>query len=250
MNFIRTIAVALLLLCANNSSITYAQERTAVRQGFTLPPNSGKTILLFRPTIRVGAQSTGGMFEPNADWTAQGREHMDASLRQLQDRLGNRIIEASEPAGEEALLIAEHMALFAAVSTSVINYQFFVGNRLPTKKRDNRNDVFEWTLGPQVARLTGAADADYGLFIYTEDQYGSTGRKVLQAFAMLGGVGVQSGVHSGYAGLVDLKTGELLWLNADGKMGGDVRTPEGAEKRMRQLLEEFPGSSAQTAPAA
>lgn len=249
MNFIRAIVAALLLLCANNLSSVHAQERTAVRQGFTLSPNSGKTILLFRPTIRVGAQSTGGMFEPNADWTAQGREHMGVSLRQLQDRLGNRVIEASEPVGEQALLVAEHMALFAAVSTSVINYQFFAGNRLPTKKRDNRNDVFEWTLGPQVSSLPGAADADYGLFIYTEDQYGSTGRKVLQAFALLGGVGVQSGVHSGYAGLVDLKTGELLWLNADGQMGGDVRTPEGAEKRMRQLLEEFPGRSSEAEPA-
>lgn len=250
MHIIRAIVAVMFLLCTSSFGLAHAQERTAVRQGFSLPANSGKTILLFRPTIRVGAQSTGGMFEPNADWTAQGREHMGVSLRQLQDRLGNRVIEASEPNGEQALFLAEHMALFASVSTSVINYQFFVGNRLPTKKRDNRNEIFEWTLGPQVAQLPGAADADYGLFIYTEDQYGSTGRKVLQAFAMLGGVGVQSGVHSGYAGLVDLKTGELLWLNADGQMGGDVRTPEGAEKRMRQLLEEFPGSAIKAAPAA
>lgn len=250
MKFIRAIVGAILLLCVANFGLAHAQERTAVRQGFTLPPNSGKTILLFRPTIRVGAQSTGGMFEPNADWTAQGREHIGLSLKQLQDRLGNHVVEASEPVGAQAQIVAEHMALFAAVSTSVINYQFFVGNRLPTKKRDNRNDVFEWTLGSQVANLPGAADADYGLFIYTEDQYGSTGRKVLQAFAMLGGIGVQSGVHKGYAGLVDLKTGELLWLNADGQMGGDVRTPEGAEKRIRQLLEEFPGSSIEVTPVA
>lgn len=250
MKFLRFAAAALLLLLATGPGWVAAQERTAVRQGFTLPPKSGKTILLFRPTIRVGAQSTGGMFEPNADWTAQSREHMGVSLKQLQDRLGNRVIEAPDPIGEQALLVAEHMALFAAVSESVINYQFFVGNRLPTKKRDNRNDVFEWTLGPQVANLPGASDADYGLFIYTEDQYGSTGRKILQAFAMLGGVGVSSGVHTGYAGLVDLKTGELLWLNADGKMGGDVRTPEGADKRIRQLLEEFPGSAVGAEPVA
>jgi hypothetical protein len=61
--------------------------------------------------------------------------------------------------------------------------------------------------------------------------------------ALLGpGLAVQSGEHIGYAGLVDLKTGDLLWLNADGAMGGDVREPDGAQKRMRQLLEDFPGS--------
>jgi hypothetical protein len=62
--------------------------------------------------------------------------------------------------------------------------------------------------------------------------------------ALLGpGVAVQSGEHVGYAGLVDLKTGDLLWLNADAAMGGDVRELEGSQKRVSQLLEDFPGSN-------
>src|SRR3546814_6897749 len=51
-----------------------AQERSAVRAGFELPANSGKKILIFRPRISVGSQSTGGMFEPNAEWT-RSEEH-------------------------------------------------------------------------------------------------------------------------------------------------------------------------------
>jgi hypothetical protein len=136
------------------------------------------------------------------------------------------------------------MALFSAVSSSVIQYQFFVGNRLPTKKRDNKNDVFDWSLGKGVAALPGAAEADYGLFIYNEDQFGSTGRKLLQVVAMFGpGISVKSGEHKGYAGLVDLKTGDLVWLNADGAMGGDVREADGAQKRIGQLLEGIPGTA-------
>ncbi len=134
------------------------------------------------------------------------------------------------------------MALFGAISRSVIGYQFFVGNRLPTKKRENKQAVFDWSMGTGVASLPGAKDADYGLFIYNKDAFGSTGRKMLQAVGMLAGVGVISGEHIGYAGLVDLKTGDLLWLNADAQMGGDVRDKEGSEKRARQLLEDFPGS--------
>src|SRR3546814_12110985 len=83
--------------------------------------------------------------------------------------------------------------------------------------------------------------ANYALFIYNKDAYGSTGRKLLQFTAALGGVSVKSGEHAGYAGLVDLKTGDLLWLNADGAMGGDGREVDGAERRVRQLLEGFPG---------
>ena len=214
-----------------------------MRQGFTLPAQSGKTILLLRPAIKVSEQSTGGLPEPRAEWTDQARAHIDAALVEVQRQLGNTVIVAPEAYGEDARRVAEHMALFGAVSEAVIQYQFFVGNRLPTKKRDNKAGQFDWSLGPEVARLPGADQADYALFLYTNDQYGSTGRKMLQIVGLVAGVGVTSGVHAGYAGLVDLKTGDLLWLNADGQMGGDVREPEGARKRVRQLLEDFPGSA-------
>jgi len=221
-----------------------AQERSAVKQGFTLAPNSAKKILVFRPAVSVGAQSTGGLFEPNAEWTEQAKANIQAALNTLQTKLGNEVVVAPESYGEDARNVQEHMALFAAVSQAVIEYQFFAGNRLPTKKRDNKVSVFDWSLGTGVANLPGAKDADYGLFIYNKDAYGSTGRKLLQIVAILGaGISVQSGQHVGYAGLIDLKTGDLLWLNADGQMGGDVREADGSAKRVRQLLEDFPGST-------
>lgn len=221
-----------------------SQERTAVKQDFKLPPNSGKTILVFRPTVSVGAQSTGGMFEPNADWTDKARRNIDVALADRQGGLGNKVVTAPESYGEQAHRVEEYSALFAAVSQAVIQYQFFAGNRLPTKKRDNKAGVFDWSLGEGVRDLPGAKDADYALFIYNKDAYGSTGRKMLQMVALLGpGIGIKSGEHAGYAGLVDLRTGDLLWLNADAAMGGDVREAEGAQKRVGQLLEEFPGST-------
>ncbi len=226
-----------------------AQERTAVRNGFDLATVTGKTVLVMRPTVRVGAQSTGGMFEPNADWTEQARKNIDLSLAAIQAKLGNAVVAAPEAYAEDARLAEEYAALFAAVSQSVINYQFFQGNRLPTKKRDNKTGVFDWSLGPGVARLPGAKSADYALFIYNKDAYGSTGRKLLQMVALLGpGMAVKSGEHAGYAGLIDLKTGDIVWLNADGAMGGDVRTAEGADKRVGQLLEGFPGARLDAAP--
>lgn len=239
--FTRAIAVAvgLFTLAALPAQ---AQERSATRQGFELAPNSGKKILVFRPSIRVGAQSTGGMFEPNGEWTDEARANLQAALAKAQATLGNTVIAAPDAYGEDAQKLEEHMQLFAAVSDAVIQYQFFVGNRLPTKKRDNKNAVFDWSLGKGVADLPGARDADYGLFLFTKDAYGSTGRKMLQVFAAFGGVSVRSGVHQGYAGLVDLRIGDLLWLNADAQMGGDVREADGSEKRIHQLLEDFPGS--------
>lgn len=242
MKMLRALAIAVGLITLA-SAPAGAQERSARKQGFELSANSGKRILVLRPFVSVGSQSTGGVFEPNGDWTEKARSNIQVSLEQLQARLGNAVVLPPEAYGEDAQKLQEHMALFAAISQAVQQYQFFVGNRLPTKKRDNKNDVFDWSLGTGVASLPGAKDADYALFIWNRDAYGSTGRKVLQVLAILGpGIAVKSGEHQGYAGLIDLKTGDVLWLNADTQIGGDVREADGSEKRVRQLLEDFPGS--------
>lgn len=235
-------SVLALALCV--SSVAFGQEKTGSQPGFALKPGTAR-IVLMRPVIGVGAQSTGGVYEPNADWTSQARDNITAALEQAQSRLGNQVVAYSEAASGEGAVVSQYSHLFTAVADSVIEYQFFPGNRLPTKKR---KDSFEWGIGPDISGLKSLGDADYALFITTHDEYGSTGRKMLQLVGALGGVSVPTGVHVGHAGLIDLKTGALVWLNADRKMGGDVRTPEGAQKRVEQLLEGFPGRSA--APAA
>jgi hypothetical protein len=214
-----------------------AQEKTGIKPGFVMASGSAR-IILMRPSVRVGEQSTGGMFEPNADWTSQARQNLDASIKAIQAMLGNEIIAYEDATGQSDGLSGQYRALFTSLADSVREYQFFPGNRLPTKKR---KDSFEWTIGPDIRGLPGLENADYVLFVTTEDHYGSAGRKALQIFAAMAGVGVTSGVHIGYAGLIDVRTGELVWLNADLQMGGDVRTPEGAKKRVAQLLEGFPG---------
>lgn len=233
----------LVLLALSTQAL--AQEKTGTKPGFTLAPGSAR-IVLMRPSIRAGAQSTGGMFEPNADWTDQARQNIARALAKAQTGLGNVVVDYVDPIGADAQRAAEYQELFATVAGSVIEYQFFPGNRLPTKKRKGQ---FEWGLGPDLATLPGLENADYALFVTTEDHYGSTGRKILQLFAAMASVPVTAGQHKGFAGLVEVKTGELVWLNADLKMGGDVREGDGAEKRVAQLLEGFPGRVV-SAPAA
>lgn len=235
--FVRTAVLAAALCFAMSAN---AQEKTGSKVGFTLRPGTAR-IVLMRPSVRVGAQSTGGMFEPNADWTTQAREHLGRALGNCQSRLGNQVISYEEGLTGDGSMVSQYSTLFGAVADSVIEYQFFRGNRLPTKKR---SDAFEWSVGQGISSLKSLNGADYALFINTHDAYGSTGRKALQIVGLLAGVAVTAGEHVGHAGLIDLKTGELVWLNADRQMGGDVRTPEGSIKRVRQLLEGFPGRQA------
>lgn len=235
MKLLRVWAVFIAAILVVPAAPVAANEKTGVRPGFAEAQIAGEKIVLFRPDITVGEQSMGGLFEPRAEWTETARELIGAELHRAQGNLSNELVLMPELVGEDAQLLDEYQALFDTVSDSIIEYQFFVGNRLPTRK----NADFEWTLGSGLSRLSELSGARYGIFIMTEDHYGSAGRKFAQLL-----IGVQSGVHKGAAGLVDLQTGDVLWMNADLAMGGDVRDAAGVEKRVSQLLEGFPGSTA------
>lgn len=214
-----------------------AQEKTGSKDGFGISPGTAR-IALLEPRIMVGEQSTGGMFEANADWTQQARENLERELTKALGRVGNEVVRLDLNVTPDGESLRRYNYLFGAVADSVMEYQFFPGNRLPTKKREKS---FEWTVGPGLREAAALKGFDYVLMIRTRDAYGSTGRKALQIVGLLAGVGVTSGEHLGMAGLVDVKTGDVVWLNADKQMGGDPRTPEGAAKRVSQLIEGFPG---------
>lgn len=234
---------SLLLLLA---APAMAQEKGAVREGFSAESLRGQKILLLRPSVWVGEQSTGGQPEPNGDLTAQSRILLAAELQRRRADFNNEILAEPDLVGADSDLMTSYRALFSAVADSVVTYQFFKGNRLPTRK----NKAFDWTLGEGTQRIAELTGARYGLFVATHDEYGSFGRKMFQVLAIgLVGAPVSSGVHKGQAGLVDLQTGELVWLNADNQMGGDVRNQEGMQKRVGQLLEDFPGIKTPVEPA-
>lgn len=215
-----------------------------MKPGFAFPASAPLKIVVFRPDVSVGSQSTGGLDEPNADLTTQARDALTKSLEgALKARSGDMVL-MPELAGDDAVLLANYRSLFKAVTDAVVAHRLFKGNRLPTKL-----DKFDWTLGPGVAKLAELGGGDYGLFFLTHDSYGSAGRKAAQIVGAMFGAYIKSGVHIGYAGLVDLKSGELVWINADLAMGGDVREAEGADKRVQQLLEDFPTRAGQQ-PAA
>lgn len=232
-----SLALGLALLLPLLATPAAAQQKSATMAGFA--PAPGATILFMRPSITVGERGTGGLFEPDRQMTEDAQKYLGAALAARKAELGLRFLSEEDAlAAADPRLLAQYQGLFRAVAEAVFEYQFFPGNRLPTKKRDKGLD---YSLGPEIARLTEGSGADYALFVMTEDQYATAGRKVASILAAgLWGVYVPTGSHIGYAGLVDLRTGDLVWINADIEMGGDPREPAGADKRSRQLLAGFP----------
>jgi hypothetical protein len=158
-------------------------QKSTVREGFVLPAGNTR-ILVFRPDVSVGSQTTGGMNEPNAQWTQAARANMLAALDRARKLQGSTLVMVPELEGERSTLVADYTALFKAVAIAAFNHKMFPGNRLPTKR-----GVFDWTLGEGAGALRSLG-GDYGLFFYTYDSYGSTGRKIAQVVGLLMGVGL------------------------------------------------------------
>lgn len=237
-----------LLICAASLPLSACvQTRQFADVEFT-PPQGNYKLLVMRPDVSVGSVTTGGMVEPRADWTEQGRANLIAALKAQQgERGGNVVIMERRDSlpGIEPETIAELERLHYAVGQSIALHRYS-GRYLPTK----RGKGLDWTLGQDAVKLGQRTGMDYALFLYAEDSFASTGRVALQVLGIAGCVvgfcapNIGGGGQFAYASLVDLRSGEVVWFNVlqagtqiAGINMGDIRKPEGAAQMVDRLLD-------------
>lgn len=194
------------------------------------------TVVLIEPDIELSEVTAGGAQLPRADWTTRARAELPRALRRQLEReaditFSNFEIADDLPATDRTLQLVH---LHRAVGTSILRHGYVVG-RLPSK-----GSVFDWTLGAGVAVLRAATHADYALFVTVRDSYTSGGRAALMVAGALVGVGMSGGVQLGFASLVNLRDGRVVWFNTLVDQRGDLRDESGAETTARQLLDGFP----------
>jgi hypothetical protein len=88
--------------------------------------------------------------------------------------------------------------------------------------------------------LQARSGARYGLFVWVRDSYATAERKAAMVALALLGVGVSGGVQTGYASLVDLQTGRVVWFNRLARATGDLREAAAAKESIEALLSNFP----------
>lgn len=194
----------------------------------------GATVLLMEPDIQLSELLASGVQEPRLDWTQAARVHVDqaidAALAQREARVA-RFVESTEPELRERQ--RQLILLNGAVGTSILINRYVGNNGLPHK-----GGAFDWTLGRGARELDGAAR--YALFVFLHDSYATGTRKALAAGLMLVGVGVSLGQQIGFASLVDLDDGRIVWFNLLSAQSGDLRNPTDAAAAVGQLLDGVP----------
>ena len=224
------IVLAALLASAN----VFGQSKNLAPGFDSLPRNA--RIVLMPVDIELFSRSAGGVPEPRADWTDAANKHFKAALLAKKDSLGATSVEWT---AKEDEAVDEINALHAAIAEAIQFHHFGDSSfNLPTK-----DGKLDWSMGEAVAPIREKTGADYALFTWLRDYYASGERIATIIFMALltGGRTVMSGgVQVGYASLVDLKTGQVLWFNRLARLSGDLREPAKAAETLEALLENFP----------
>jgi hypothetical protein len=205
------------------------------RQAKELRREPGKlpTVVVMPLDVELAEVSAGGLHEPKSEWTDAALEHMRAALENEAKHYKVRLLDYESRRGtrEDQATSLDLVKLHRAVGGSVLVHQYLPGQELPSKA-----GKFDWSLGPEVAAIARSHAADYALFLFVRDSYASAGRVGVIVVAALLGVGVPGGAQVGFASLVDLKTGDIVWFNRLARGHGDLRTPEAAAETVRELV--------------
>ncbi|MES2632816.1 MAG: hypothetical protein V4669_07580 [Pseudomonadota bacterium] len=200
--------------------------------GFAVRPATSKLVIV-PSDMELFSISAGGVSEPRADWTQAAQKNFKSALDGRRNLLGANAADMPEAVLDD---FAELHALHRAVAEAIFVHHANSGLKLPTK-----NEQLDWSLGADsVKPLKERTGADYALFTWFRDSYASGERKAVMIGMALLGSFQMGGYQMGYASLVDLNTGRVVWFNDLQRMTGDLREASSAKETVEALLKDFP----------
>jgi hypothetical protein len=231
-HWLRRSGCALLAAILLLGSAAAAAQTPKLAPGFQSLPRAAR-VALMPIDVELFSISAGGVLEPRADWTQAAGKHLQSALLAKEKGLGFAAVELSERDADE---VAEINALHAAVARAISEHHFGPSAlRLPTKAGQ-----LDWSLGEAVRAIRQKTGADYALFAWIRDSYASGERVAAMIALAIFGIGIPGGVQIGYASLVDLENGRVLWFNRLQRPSGDLREAEKAVETLEALLSGFP----------
>jgi hypothetical protein len=214
------------------------QSQTSV-QGVNFVP--GKTKIALMPLdVNLYRLTAGGVLEPRADWTESANVHVATAIDNMRQERGLLLTNFKEDdlAPGHQQLISQVVKLHRVVGNEILVQQRVPALRPPTKEGN-----FNWSIGPHAQLVRQKTGADYGLFVSLKDSYSSGGRVALNILTtVLFGVSSGGGTQVGYASLVHLQTGNIVWFGSLARGTGDLRTAEPAQSAINDLFSGLPKS--------
>jgi len=179
------------------------------------------SVVLMKPDVEVKHDKVGSN-DVRVDWTDQAETNLKSAIQLLK--------------------------LNEQVSSAMGQHAFNIGNTpflgtLPHKKDDKTR--LDYSLGDSIKPVHAATNADYAAFMTYRAEIESGGSFLTKVAigTLTGYVPAGSDFRGTLVNLVDLKTGEVVWLNAKvaaGVFAGDARDADNATKTINAILDDGP----------
>jgi hypothetical protein len=233
-------AIAVLAGCAATPNASL-HESIAGKTEQRMP----RKMLLLPADIRVHEISAGGVVEKVDDWTISASNHAMKSVREIAG--SKNLFEPKEVpalADSDKQVLDQHLALYELVAASADFSKS--GPFAPWRERAKN---FDYTLGPGLTELAERSDLDAAVIVIGSDYISSSGRKATMALGILAaaltGVAVIPVGGTAYVsvGVVDLKSGNLLWFATSRGQTDDLRQEQQVRAVLEKLFTGYPGAS-------
>jgi len=244
-NCLALAAVLLLAACATGT--------TAVHKSVSQAPEKPlpRKVLLLPVDIAVHEISAGGVVEKVDTWTEAASGHANDYLHELARSSGAfQLVAGPQLAPDQKAQLDQHVALYEVVAGSA-----FLARRSPFQVWQQRAREFDYTLGPGLAPLADATGIDAAMVVIGSDYISSAGRRAAMVMGVLlsalSGVLVmpQGGISFISVGVVDMRTGDLLWFGTDQGQATDLRNEADVRRMLEGLFRTYPGLAPTAKPA-
>lgn len=238
-----SIRLILLLVVVSLTSACTAVPKHRVHHEFAAAPEARapKKVLIMPVDVEISEISAGGVTEEVPEWSEAGRQNVrNAIAEHAANEKRLKMITTPVLTDAEQKIVDDHLALYDLVAGSAFLLSSFGGE--PWRHKVHH---FDYTLGDGLKFLRDKTGADAALFVIGSDQISSAERQATIVAAAIFGIGLPPGVSFITTGVVDLQTGDILWLNYSASVGNkDLRKASDASDMVAEMLADYPGIDA------
>jgi hypothetical protein len=237
--YLLLVAFAALVLGGCTTTFTESHTSEAAGKQVNLKAQSSRVVLM-PLDIELSELTAAGLREPKADWTEAARANVTAAIEGYLARRDLKLRQYRRPAESTAANRDIQLEkLHAMVGGTILTHHYSQMNRLPTKA-----GKMDWTLGATARQLGTQQQAEFALFVFLRDSYATAGRKAAvvasSIISIIGTPRVSGGERVGFASLVDLRDGDVVWFNVLYSDTGDMREASPAAEVIDDLMDGFP----------
>jgi hypothetical protein len=200
-------------------------------------PTASIKVLLLPSDLKIYNLTAGGSLDIQPDASDIADKQADADLQQMLPANGFQLVTMPSLSPDEQQRLKESVALYRLASEDAKAVDNLGGDWKQAIQR------FDYSVGPNLQFLKQRTGADYALIVFGADADSTGGRVAMSIFFAALGVGIAGGRNYMYAGLADLNTGDIVWLDDDHKNASNFTDKKAIDAIIRNLLQDYPSGS-------